>query len=332
MVIDKTTGKGCAWSIVAKTVTQNLIADGIVGKIIAKKNRYKRDVWLQIIDCGDDWVCITWDFVHGLAEEPLWVPSFIDEGIWKQAASKFPVSGRLDDIIAEVLLPEMDKYLQSIPVSELISMTRDFLIKNGVLNQPIQQHKGKTYYFNDDEVYSLDETGLFPYEGRIKFNIFKITGTETAFFNNSVWLKAASQFKIGMTLKECIEIFLKTELTCQPPQEITPIDRLVQYVAPPVYERVPGNKNEATFDRVRVTVGLPRYQFSSWEALQNEVKKYRHEIYQQVIQQLEKDRQFKKYGVPINFLKISNATLLRDFSLEFIFELKEQGIIEEGKV
>lgn len=60
-----------------------------------------------------------------------------------------------------------------------------------------------------------------------------------------------------------------------------------------------------------------------WEALQNEVKKYQREIYQQVIQRLEKDRQFKKYGVPVNFLKISNVTLLRDFSLEFIFELKE---------
>lgn len=70
-------------------------------------------------------------------------------------------------------------------------------------------------------------------------------------------------------------------------------------------------------------VGLPRYQFYSWEALQNEVKKYQREIYQQVIQRLEKDRQFKKYGVPVNFLKISNVTLLRDFSLEFIFELKE---------
>ena len=37
MVIDRTTGKGCALSIAAKTVTRNLIADGIIGKTIAKK-------------------------------------------------------------------------------------------------------------------------------------------------------------------------------------------------------------------------------------------------------------------------------------------------------
>lgn len=41
MVIDRTTGKGCALSIAAKTVTRNLIADGIIGKTIAKKERPK---------------------------------------------------------------------------------------------------------------------------------------------------------------------------------------------------------------------------------------------------------------------------------------------------
>ena len=38
---------------------------------------------------------------------------------------------------------------------------------------------------------------------------------------------------------------------------------------------------------------------------------------------MEDDRQFRGYGVPMNFIKLSNVTLLRDFSLDFIFELKE---------
>lgn len=38
MVIDRTTGKGCALSITAKIVTRNLIADGIIGKTIAKRS------------------------------------------------------------------------------------------------------------------------------------------------------------------------------------------------------------------------------------------------------------------------------------------------------
>ena len=70
-------------------------------------------------------------------------------------------------------------------------------------------------------------------------------------------------------------------------------------------------------------VSLPRYQFDSWNALRDAVKKYQHEIVQRVVQKLEGNRQFKGYGVPVNFLKLSSVTLLRDFSLEFIFELKE---------
>ena len=50
MVIDRTTGKGCALSITAKIVTRNLIADGIIGKTIAKKERCKRSIWLRVND------------------------------------------------------------------------------------------------------------------------------------------------------------------------------------------------------------------------------------------------------------------------------------------
>ena len=326
MVIDRTTGKGCALSIAAKTVTRNLIADGIIGKTIAKKERPKRSVWLRVRDYGDDWVCIGGNIAHELTEEPLWVPSFIDERIWTQAVSKFHIDSRLDENVVEFLLPEMDEYLQNIPDSELISITRDFLIENGILDQPIRRHKGNTYYFDKSEIYSLDnESKLFPYEGRIN-HIFTVTGQDAAFFNSGVWIKAAPRFEVGMSLKECIGIFVETELAHRTPQKLSPLDQLIQYIARPVYERVPGNDNVKTFDRIRITVGLPRYQFNSWEALQSEVKKYQHEIYQRVIQRMETDRSFKRYGVPINFLEISDVTLLRDFSLEFIFELKEPKI------
>ena len=41
MVIDKTTGKGCALSIVSKTIARTLIAEGIAGKAICRKPRIK---------------------------------------------------------------------------------------------------------------------------------------------------------------------------------------------------------------------------------------------------------------------------------------------------
>lgn len=320
---DKTTGRGCAQSIVSKPITKKLIAEGIQNKLIFKKARKSKWELFRVIDYGGPYMYVMSDLLDALPDDPLWFPSFIDAEMWARAVEQFQTFKGLDENVEKYLLPEMDEYIQDIPDSELVSITKDFLIEHGVINKPISQRAGKTYYFDKSEIYSLDKTSsLFPYETRIKFHMFEVKG-ETC-FNMNVWRKAVSQFEVGKILEDCIKIFLKTELVHRESQELSPIDRLVQYISPFVYERVPENKNEFTFDRIRVTVGLPRYQFNSWEALRNEVKKYQREIYQRVIQKLQKDRQFKKYGVPISFLKLSEVTLLHDFSIEFIFELKEQ--------
>ena len=147
-----------------------------------------------------------------MADETLWTPSFIEAGIWEQEASRFRPLERLDENVENYLLPEMGEYLQSLPDAELVSMTRDFLIEQGVINVPIVQRERNTYYFNENEVYSLDtKSELFLYEaGQIKFDLFD-AAHETC-FNMNLWRKAVSQFEVGMTLRECIHIFLKTEL------------------------------------------------------------------------------------------------------------------------
>lgn len=48
MLIDKATGKGCAWSIVSKTITKKLIADGIINKAIFRKQRSSYDAFLVV--------------------------------------------------------------------------------------------------------------------------------------------------------------------------------------------------------------------------------------------------------------------------------------------
>ena len=324
MVIDKTTGKGCALSIVSKTVTKQLIAEGIIGKLIGKKPWRKGYAPLYVVQSPDRVYVTIWpQRSDEPTEEAVWTPSFVDAEVWERAVSKFHDYMDLDKNVEKYLLPEMDEYLKSIPDAELFSMTRDFLIEQGVITKPISLRKGKTYYFNENEIYSLDdkEPRLFPLDERIKAYMFETRG-ETC-FNLNVWVKAVSRFKVGMTLNECISVFLETELVRHVPRKPSPVDRLAQAIAPPVFEHVPENKDESTFDRIRITVGLPRYHFDSWKALQKEVKKYQPEIYRRVLQRLEQDRQFKRYGVPLNFLKLSNAILLRDFSMEYIFELKD---------
>ena len=321
--IDKRTGRGCALSIASKTVARRLVDDGIVGKVIARKFlKYRCDsIRIAAFGTGLEDIYVVLRKGGGEAEQPLWTPTFIDPAIWPQAVSQFRPGERLDRCVEKYLLPEIEDYLQSLSDSALVSMVREFLLEHSVINKPIRQCRGITYYFTENEVYTQDaESTLFPYEKRLRFNLFEVSN-ETC-FNSAVWTKAAPHFMPGMSLRECIGVFLGTKIDVRPPREPSPIDQLVQGISPPVFEREPENENTATFDRIRISVGLPRYQFSSWEALRDEVNKHRCEIYRLVLDKIESDRRFLRYGVPINFLKLSDVTLLRNYSLEFIFELK----------
>jgi len=203
MVIDKSTGKGCAWSIASRTITKRLIAEGIIDKPFARKQIRNRYRLLSAKKFSEGQVYVTWQRGSELADEALWTPSFIEAGIWERGASRSQLSERLDRNIEDYLLPEMGEYLQGIPDAELASMTRDFLIEHGVINTPISQREGNTYYFDENEVYSLDtKSERFPYEKRIKYNLFNAE-YETC-INMNVWHKAVSQFEVGMTLGECM--------------------------------------------------------------------------------------------------------------------------------
>lgn len=325
MKIDKRTGRGCALSIASKTVARRLVDDGIVGKVIAWKFRKYRceSIRIAAFGTGLEDIYVVLRKGVGATEQPLWTPTFIEPAIWQQPASQFWPGERLDRCVEKYLLPEMEDYLQSLTDSTLVSMVREFLLDHGVVNKPIRQCRGITYYFTENEVYTQDtESALFPFEKRLRFNLFDVSN-ETC-VNSAVWTKATTHFKPGMSLMECIGVFLETKNELRPPREFSPLEQLVQEIYPPVFEREPENENTATFDRIRVSVGLPRYHFPSWEVLRSEVKIHRHEIYRLVLDKLENDRRFKRYGVPINFLKLSDVTLLRNYSLEFIFELKEE--------
>ena len=321
MAINKTTGKRCAMYITAaKTITEELIAEGILEKPIFRKPRQNYEITLMV-SLNKHCIRVSSMMSDKLAQESLWTPSFIDAEVWKKAVSKFQGGVTLKENVEKHLLPKMTEYLQSIPDTKFAPVIKTLLMERGIVNSPIRQKSGKTYYFNENNIYSLDsESQLFRYEKQIGKQLVEIHSEN--YFNMNIWYKATTHFVVGMTLDECIEIFLETEMVYKTPQEPTAFDRLVQSIAPPIYEHLPENKSRATFDRIRVIVGLSRYQFHSWENLRNEVEKYRHEIYRKVLQKVEKDRRFKKYGIPVNFLKIDSATLLRDFSIEIVLELK----------
>jgi len=320
---DKTSGRGCAWSIAARSLAGELVADGIIDQPIAREPRKAEgDIVLRFDAFGYYHRANSkWFGMHS-DDEPLWQPTIIDPEIWAKAAKAFRPRHDLKYNVEHYLLPEMTDYIESMTDDDLVNRVHEFLLEFGVLNCPIRQVGGNTYFFNDEEIYTLDRGSQnFKYEGKHRFSLFQVKDYTS--FNNNVWSKAMKQFRTGMTLTECIRIFLDTKLEMKPDVELPFIDRLIQRIEAPLFERIPENHNEATFDRIRVFVGLPRYMFDSWYELRDAVLKNRAEIDRRVIRRIEEDRQFKKFELPINFIKLSDVTLLRDHTLEYIFELKE---------
>lgn len=78
MVIDKSTGRGCALSIASKTISRQLIEDGIIGKPLLRKSRKQGYDLVRIVDKRGYYMNTNRQQVDELAGEPLWVPSFID--------------------------------------------------------------------------------------------------------------------------------------------------------------------------------------------------------------------------------------------------------------
>lgn len=322
--IDTTSGRACAWDMAARKLTRDLIADGILDKPIARiPQKLAPDAIMHYklngyyFRGGEQW-CLT----H-TEDEPIWVPSFINLGVWQEAVKRFRTHDSLHRNVQTILLPLMPEYVASLSDEELVSLMREQLLERDILNTPVRQIEGNTYYFTEDEIYTLDEgSSRFPHgQGSLKLALFRPLGCQ--YLNLTVWSRAVVNFIPGMTLSECIQVFLDTNVSKKVPTAYSYIERLIQGIGAPEYERVPENQNEKTFDRIRLQVVLPRYMFQTWDELKAAVQENRLEIDSRVLDKIKNDRQFKKFGIPVNYIKMSDVTLLRDHTLEYIFELKD---------
>lgn len=112
MIINKRTGRGCAWSIASKTLARDLITDGILDKEIARKQlKYRCDsIRVAASETGLRDAYVIRLKGKGMTGQPLWTPSFIDTDIWARASSQFHPYVRLAENVEKYLLPEMDDY------------------------------------------------------------------------------------------------------------------------------------------------------------------------------------------------------------------------------
>lgn len=182
---------------------------------------------------------------------------------------------------------------------------------------PIRIIKKSVFYFDSNQVYKKGSEWDWNTDCITQSQLWR-----SYMFNMKIWIMATSRFQEGATLDECIDIFLQTGIR-KIPESDSMMDRLVTSMEPASYERVPENKNEKTFDFIRVYVNLSSTFYNTWEDLLEGVKTHKREIHQMVLDKIQNDRRYKKFGVPINVLKLSNLVLSRHYFLEYIFELKE---------
>lgn len=103
------------------------------------------------------------------------------------------------------------------------------------------------------------------------------------------------------------------------------VEDFVLSVYKPEYRRAAGNEDKKTFDFIEVEMVI-----RSTDASKEKVQQHQKEIFRKAIEKIEKDRSFKKYGVPVNVLKMYQFVLKKDGTLIIGFCLKgeENGIHE----
>lgn len=187
--------------------------------------------------------------------------------------------------------------------------------------------KGKVYYFDSKGIYrstsvqrawSLKNSSVIGKNGKRRLDAIVIVMEYFDYENGSLLIKAICSLKEGDTIEKFKQILETVEYEERP--KPSGIERFVTKIEKPVFERVPENPKTNTFDYIIVDVNI----VTDWDEDRREyIQKHRKEIFEKALQKVEGDRTFQRFGIPINFLRISTVTLKRDSVLEFILELKQ---------
>lgn len=91
-------------------------------------------------------------------------------------------------------------------------------------------------------------------------------------------------------------------------------------ISKPIFKRESGNDNEKTFDFIYVDVCVVHdWKTDKLKYINQNLLK----IKDRVVEHLGNYPSFKKFGVPVNFLRITDVTFTKDDQIHFVFELKK---------
>ena len=98
--------------------------------------------------------------------------------------------------------------------------------------------------------------------------------------------------------------------------------RFILKINNPSVERDTDNLDKDTFDFVRVMVSIPDKDTMNNAEVMSMYKKYKDRLMKDVLEKISNSRSFKKYNVPINFLRLSRSTVTSSREIMLLFELK----------
>ena len=132
------------------------------------------------------------------------------------------------------------------------------------------------------------------------------------------WIRAG-KYCNGKTLDEIKEYMIthpQLVLTKNPGRKYT--KDFIIGVHQPIFQRYNGNTNKNTFDTVRIEIILKERDNMMQQCID-----HKKEILDAAVDKLKSSKSFRKYGVPINFLKVYDMVLTKDNCIILSLCLKE---------
>lgn len=198
-------------------------------------------------------------------------------------------------------------------------------VQKEITKYVLKKNRDTVYYFDEDGIYksiSLEEAkkmGFINIGPRMD-NSSNISGTyryAIEGYNCTLQRKAISRLKVGDTIEDLEEYLEVVKLEKHNKPE--GLDRFITKINKPIFQRVPENHKENTFDYVLVSINI----VSRWDEDRKQyINRNIREISRRVIEKIKSNNQFQKYDIPINFLKVTKVTM-KNNCLDYILEIRE---------
>ena len=244
-----------------------------------------------------------------------WRPAGLTDAQWARVQEKCSLIYAGDrcplSILTNVLAEEFEESPQDfLRVTQNVQLTE--LLKRTILpGWKIATEGNLSYMFDEDYTLRVVKDTDAPLLVSHRFPA-RLVNRKTLELAKKTWHE-------GMSLDDCI---MSVVATASSFRTTSFLDRLCTKFGPPEFERDPENQNRKTFDRIRLEVGLNSSLFRTWKDLATCVKKHANEITARALETIEADKNFQRFGLPIHYIVVSDAKICKDYTIQYIFEIK----------